>query len=642
MSTSPLNLIAVTAVTERTRSPLTPLVNNSENVARSTTHHDGRSSVLRHTNTAAASAAVSNSGGIAVGGGEESSSPCRRKLFPSINEGIEDSLSSPSNGDRTSLKRNYGAVSGGCEGDEEEGVVLSSGSDSNKSHQIGAASSTDDDHYATNEFDDEKFIPWGTNDDSVGQSVSHLPAKDLRGADRFMVENVLKRFNKSQFCPKEADSDASNFQPTALTAAEECWYSGISAHVKEQWELTPTEERKKLKGRINPNPPQCYIASAHVMVDGKQEKKIVAAMTSLRSGGEYKPGKDGEKQRVFRTRKDGTQNPESVEGKLGGRYNDLYGLEVNESAENYRGSLTVKRVLSDADPEFITATIEAKKNEAFFESLMEKIEADSKKNNGLPQGDTIQYFLLEPAEDCTNEDEQLDNETAKAKGISCVYQAIGTYWYEETSDEIPRLKDERLTDRMFNLGDFSHLRSGDTFKLNGYIIRKIESDEEYDAAQVTKNFDTKAAGGKENLPSPLPKRMKIGGTRRNKRVQKDLYLIEPAEDCTNKDEQLDNETAKAKGFKCLTAAIGKNWDEETSDEIPRLKESKKGQYWNKSDIVAHLRSGDTFKVNGYNITNIESDEEYDASQVTKNFDTKAAGGLPKSLPKRKKKMNGPE
>ena len=639
MATSPSNPIAVTERTGSTppRSPLTPLpLVNVANVAQSTTRHGVHRSALLH--STAASAAFPNSGGIAIGGGEESSSSCRRALFPSsINEGIEDSSSSLSNGDRTSLKRNYGAVSGVCEENEEEGVVLSS--DSNKSHQVDAASSTDDvNHYATNEVSEELFIPWEPNDDSVKQSVSHLPAKDLRDADKVIVEGVLTF--KSNFRTKEADSDASNFQPTAYSAEEENFFDNIAGHVKKRWEQLPHDVRKKLKGIINPNPPHCYIGSAFVKEGDELVEKIVAAMTSLGGGGEWVPGKNGEKKWLNHTRSNGKIDRESLAGKLGGRYDNLYGLKVNETAENYRNRFNITRVSNDSCPEFIAAMEEAKENESLLESLMKEVEADREKTNGMKPGETITYYLMEPAEDCTNENDDLPDQSAKSKGFHGIQKLIGnTTCRGEISDEIPRFKGKKKRDHKLIQNDLlSYLESADTFKLNGYNISKILSDEEFDATIVTKTYDSKANGYGVNVPSPLPKRMKIGGS---KKKAQDFYLIEPAEDCTNKDEQFDNETAKAKNINGLQRAIGGLWYEETSDRIPRLKESKKGQkYWNKSDIAAHLGSGNTCcKLNGYNISKIESDEEYDAAQVTKNYDDKAVGdykSLPSPLPKRKK------
>ena len=361
-------------------------------------------------------------------------------------------------------------------------------------------SNADDDYHSTNVLgDDVKIVPEHDDDAAEIQTpASCATEKELRHAD-FAMLYAMSNFTKTQVRLEPAPRDTL-FEVPPLSAEEEQWYKDLPDKLRKRWKELSPDEQKKLKGRRSPKPPQQFIVTT-TMEDGSGEI-CVATATSLSGSGEYRryiPGKGGEKVQFQGRRGDGTLDPKSLLGQIGGRRETFYGLETNKSID-YRG-LKITRVLGEDSKRFIEATEEAEKNKEVFKKLMEEMEEDRKKENGYPTGKTAPMYHVVPAEGFHNVDKNLPDVCAKVKCFECLKHAIGQNWIEEKSGMISRLKGIRkLSDRKYRQAEVAH-----DMLLNGYTVKLIESEADFDKLAVSITY-AGAQKDRKSWPKPLPKR----------------------------------------------------------------------------------------------------------------------------------------
>ncbi|KAL7452208.1 hypothetical protein ACHAWC_003935 [Mediolabrus comicus] len=386
------------------------------------------------------------------------------------------------------------------EGENPMECITSSSSSSNNDEDSNA---DDDYYYSTNVLgDDDKIIPERDGDDAeVETPASYATTKELKDADIAMLSAVSK-FTNTQVCTAPRDTV---FELPPLSKEEEEWFNDCPDHLRKRWDELPRAVRKVLKGPLHRNPPKLYIVTTIVEnEDGTTSEICVATATSHWGRGEYVrsiPGRDGERQKkcYVGTRGKGDMDPKCLVYQIGGAPG-VTNLKPGDKSVEHRG-LKITCVLGEESERFIKATEQAEKNKDLFESLMEKIEEDRKKNNGRPIGETVPMYLIEPAEDCKNNDKTLPDTRAKAKRFTCLQKAIGYRWDEKTSDMIRRLKKNKFGNvRHEDLSPFP-------FKLNGYMLTLIESEEVFESLVVSVVYD-EDTNNWDKLPDALPKRVR--------------------------------------------------------------------------------------------------------------------------------------
>lgn len=283
--------------------------------------------------------------------------------------------------------------------------------------------------------------------------------------------------------------------------------------------------RKELKkyGRIN-LPTKTFTATAkddhriNPGGTGSGDKIVLAAMTSQQGKFPFRRwvfGTNGKRTREYGTRSGGDVDPKSVHGMLGGRYSQLNNMKPGDIRTGYRRDMfEITCHESEEDPAFIARREEAELNKDKLARALEWCDMMDKMNNGLKSGTSIIHYkiLLSPDAMYENDEEEEEEEEgvviAKAKGDYAVTKAIGQRWDSSTSDDIPRFKGKKRSDCNIQGKDLERLlKDNNRARINGYIVAKFQSSEEYDACHVSDSLTYEKVKGRRITPKALPKRV---------------------------------------------------------------------------------------------------------------------------------------
>ncbi len=284
-----------------------------------------------------------------------------------------------------------------------------------------------------------------------------------------------------------------------------------------------SDEELKMYGRVIKTA-QAFTATAiddsriNPVGTGSGERICIAAMTSLRGKFPFVRrvlGPDGQKTKTNGSRSRGDIDPNAVSGMLGGSDKQLNNMKPGDKLLHFRGIFDIDCFESEDDPAFVAARQEAERHKDKLTHALEWCETNTKRNNGIQSGASIPLYEIIPSPDATNEDEEEEEVVkAKAKGDNGLLKAVRIYWEQSTSDDIPRFKGTQFKRKKKKKQILAEdieklLKKNNRARINGYIVAKFQSFEEYDACNVSDSltFETTLHGGRKNLPKALPKRV---------------------------------------------------------------------------------------------------------------------------------------